>query len=149
MNVPISWWGFALLAVALAAVLPLAGAWWRGGVPPGCALDGAAISPRQRVEFHMRDGTVYPFCSLTCAELWLSASPRRPDRILVTDEPSGELLPAGEAHYVRSRVMSSPTVRESRHVFRSLEKAQAHARQFQGRVLDAKQRPFEGNVAHD
>lgn len=83
-------------------------------------------------------------CSLRCAELWLQASGRRPDSILVVDEAAGGVIAAGDAYYVRSRVVSHPPTRDRRHVFLREEDARVHAATFAGRVLDGDQRPFAG-----
>ena len=121
-----------------------AGHWARRGRANRCALDGGSVDPRLRVRIVDAAGDDFEFCCLSCAQWWLEASRARPSRIYVTDETSGEEIEAEKAYYVRSRVVSHGPTQERRHVFRHQSDAETHAREFHGRVLEGKRRPFAG-----
>jgi hypothetical protein len=130
------------LAIGLIAVgLPLVGRWSRRSAPEGCAMDGVAIAPPYRVDVVDAGGWSHAFCSLRCAEIWLGQQRSRPREITVTDELSGERLPADEAWFVRSSLV--PGASDSIHVFRTRREAEKHVAAFGGAVLTGAERPLE------
>ena len=139
-----SWWIIGWLTVAVAALLPLFGYMLRRPVEGACVVDGTVIDSLLRVRVTTDQRRDYSFCSLRCAEWWLSAAADgvRPVAIRVTDELSGDELPASAAHYVRSQVVANPLTNERRHVFRDLSAAEVHAESSRGRVFDRDERPF-------
>lgn len=107
-----------------------------------CALDGSAISPLSRVVVVDGSGTEQEFCSVRCACLWLGRSGEKPERIFVTDEATGRLIPASEAYFVRSQVRSGPAGDDRLHAFQDRYTAERNARVGFGRVLGTDERPF-------
>jgi NosL len=105
-----------------------------------CDFDGTTIRAPYRVEISQTNNHKNKFCSIYCAVQWHSQNPGKAAHILVVDEPSGKLIDARQAVYVRSRVISVPEVKNELHVFAKMSDAQAHARQFAGRIVP---NPFE------
>ena len=121
--------------------LPVAGHALRQGGPDRCAFDGETIEPSYRVRIAAADGQKL-FCCVGCASRWLERSPASPEYVFVTDEIGGDELPAAEAIFVRSTIFTRPSTRDRVHVFRRIEDAERHAREFRGRVLSAAARPL-------
>jgi hypothetical protein len=134
-------WLWYTLGLAVVVGLPIAGAWWRHGTPPGCALDGVRVDPAYRVEIVDADGRPHEFCCLRCAEVWWQ---RHPDvrSITVTDETTGATVEASAAHFVRSTVVTNPTTGNRTHAFRNRGDAERHAATFAGVILTVPDRPF-------
>lgn len=131
-----------LVCLGLAILLPLLGSWLRRGGNPGCTLDGQAIDPRYRVRLMDADHQSKDFCCLVCAELWLKRQGKKMKAIYVTDETSGQEIPADEAFFVRSLVFTNKTTQNRVHVFRHRTDAQQHAQQFLGTLLPEDEKPF-------
>ncbi len=134
----------ALLAagVALAAALPFAGQEWRADAGPRCSLDGVDADGPTTVRFEGRSREERLFCSVDCAEVWLSRTGEQPHRILVTDEASGVNLDAGLAWFVHGRIPSNTTADSFVHVFGREIDAREHIKNFGGVLLMEEQRPF-------
>ena len=135
-----------LLAYAAAVVVgvaaPLLSASMRPDDGPRCARDGVEIGNLLTVRVEAADDARLSFCSVRCAEDWISRTDAAVARVLVSDEPTGEPLDAGAAFYVRSRVVTSRATGESVHTFRSREDAEAHVEAFGGMLLERGERPF-------
>jgi hypothetical protein len=112
------------------------------GREQGCDLDGMPINPIYRVEVVDSDGHSHAFCCLRCAEIWVSRQAVAPRSVLLTDEPSGTMVSACEACFVRSSVVTSPATDDRVHAFRSRAEAEKHAETFGGTVLSGSDRPF-------
>jgi len=122
--------------------LPIIGHMARQKKENSCALDGVAIEPIYRVRIIDRQIQSYEFCCLKCAQLWLAAHDSTPLAVFVTDETGGKEIPAGQAHYAASTVVTMPTTGNRIHTFARESEAQKHADTFWGRVLRDKDRPF-------
>ena len=132
-----------LLAVlATAIVLPVLGNWIRRSGEAGCALDGQRIDPYFRVRIMNQDQRTNEFCCIRCAELWLDEQPARIQTILVTDEASGQEIPASSAFFVRNLVVTMKSTGNRVHVFRDQSAAENNARMFRGTLLSGGERPF-------
>jgi hypothetical protein len=105
-----------------------------------CDFDGTTIRAPYRVDIIQADHQKKKFCSLYCALMWQRQNPGPGAEIRVVDEPSGDIIDARQAVYVRSKVISVPEVKNDLHVFAKMSDAQAHARQFGGRIVP---NPFE------
>lgn len=132
------------IAVVLLLLLSAAAVGLRHESATGCALDGVAIDPLYRVQVVDAKHQTQQFCCLRCAELWLKRQAARPKAIHVTDETTGELLNASEAHYVRSLVVTSPATGNRIHAFGTRESAVQHANMFRGTLLVGNEQPFAG-----
>jgi hypothetical protein len=135
-------WAPLLVWSVVVVGLPLAAHWARRPSDPGCALDGAAVDPVYRVKVLDGRGQWRAFCCLRCAQIWIRDQAVPPRAVTVTDEPSGDELPAGAAEYVRSSVVTTPTTGNRVHVFRRRADADRHAAAFGGTVLAGSERPF-------
>ncbi len=143
-RVPRSWWWFALFGLAIATALPILGNLARDDARRRCALDGQTIDSLYAVRVMADTNREYPFCCLTCAELWIDRARATPRKIVVVDEASGTPIDASAAYYVDgSSVKSNAPTGDRRHVFRKLADAQSHAATYRGRVLSGDERPFE------
>ena len=131
-----------LIALILILLLPLIGAWLRRSGTKGCTLDGAKIEPFYSVRIFDQDNEPFEFCCIRCAELWLARQPAPPSRILVTDEQTGEEIPAADAHYVRSLVVTTPATGNRVHVFKDRNDAEKHAEMFRGTILSDPEKPL-------
>ena len=131
-----------LAVVAVAAVAGLAGSYARRSPTGRCALDGAVIEPIYRVRIVDELGQDRLFCCIRCAELWLEARPEKPRAIFVTDEASGAEVPAEQAFFVRSAVVTTPTTRNRVHAFRERYDAERHAATAHGRLLTGEPQPL-------
>ncbi len=107
-----------------------------------CALDGVAINPIYRVRVLNADGTDHPFCSIACAEVWLKKQSSHPRAIMVTDETTGNEIPASSAVFVRSLVVTTSTTGNRIHAFKTEADANRHADAAGGQVLTGIDRPF-------
>ena len=135
---PIGILGLLLIVVGL----PIIGRLARHKEGRGCALDGVAIEPIYRVRIVDRDNRSYEFCCVKCAQLWKAARDTRPITVFVTDETRGQEIPAGQAHFAVSSVVTRPTTLNRIHTFAQEVDAQNHAERFLGRVLKGEDRPF-------
>jgi len=72
-----------------------------------------------------------------------SAVDSKPRSVRVTDEASGKLIDAGDAHYVRSSVVTNPATGNRVHAFRNRADAEKHADIHGGTVLSESERPFQ------
>lgn len=140
--VPNSWWLNGVIGLFLISLLPLAGVLMRDHKDVRCAWDGLPVERIYRVRIIESSDTPREFCCLTCAERWLQQRRDQARRILVTDESSGREIAAGDAHYVRSTVVTNPVTGNQRHVFESAEDAARHASAAQGLLLAGPERPF-------
>jgi hypothetical protein len=134
-------WLAAVVGVAVAAVLPVAGHWLRRIPTGGCALEGAGIVPAFRVRVVDEPGESRAFCCIRCAELWLAGRGARPRAIYVTDEETGREVEADAAYFVRSPVVTNPGTGNHVHAFARRAAALRHAA-LGGTVLAGSERPF-------
>jgi hypothetical protein len=123
-------WFLAVAWLAIVVGLPLLGHALRRPQQGRCAVDGEPV-----------DGTSLDFCCLLCAERWLESAPP-PRAILVTDEISGQMLPANDAYYVRSSVVTQPATGNRVHVFARRSDALRHAKEARGKLLGASEQPL-------
>jgi hypothetical protein len=137
-------WMVALGGLGLLALLAVAGHSLRQVAAGRCALDGNIIPPIYRVRVQDGQGQNHEFCCLRCAELWLGRQHVRPRAVFVTDEVSGREVPAAEAFFVRSTVITAPTTGNRIHAFASKADAERHAALSVGRILNGPDRPFAG-----
>ncbi len=133
-----------LLLVGLLVIvgLPVAGYLARRTDGPRCALDGTALNPLYAVEIVDHQGARHEFCCLRCAEIWLSHQREAVQKIIVTDETSGDKMDATAAWYVRSAVVTTPTTGNRIHSFRTRAEAEKHAAACSGVVLPDDEKPF-------
>lgn len=143
-----AFWLFAVTVSCLAVGLPCLGAWLRRQHAPQCALDGVRLDPVYVVDIAQPDGVRRRFCCIGCAQYWRARNPSPEAIIRVTDEVSAKTLPAEEAYYARSSILTNSATLNRIHVFADLDDAEAHARQFGGRVLEDDERPFKKDHAH-
>lgn len=123
--------------------LPLLGRWARNSSAPTCALDGVPIDPLYQVTIVDAQGQPHVFCCLRCAGLWSKRAAEPPRAVTVTDEASGQEVPAENACYVRSSVVTTPVTGNRIHTFRRQADAQEHAQAFAGVVLPEDEKPFQ------
>src|SRR5688500_3051971 len=116
-----------LASLCLAMLLPIIGHKVRSSGPSGCAFDGQKVDAAYKVRIQDGDGGNYEFCCIRCAELWLGRRGAAAHEIHVTDEPSGEEIPASVAFFVRSRVITMKTTLNRVHVFKNKPAAESHA----------------------
>jgi hypothetical protein len=135
-------WGISLAGLVVVIGLPVMGYYVRRHEEPGCCLDGGKIEPAYRVEIVDSGDRQHVFCCLRCAEIWIGRQSRPPRSITVTDETSGQQIAAAEAHYVRSFVVTTPTMGNRVHVFRNRADAEKHAAECRGIILSGPERPF-------
>ena len=141
MNIRLSRWQVFLILQAVIVGLALGGVSLRRSGPGRCALDGLAIEPLYRVRVDERDGESRVFCCIRCAELWL-AQAEPPRAVFVTDEASGEEIPARQAWFVRSSVVTQPATMNRIHAFKNRADAERHAATARGRLLKEEDRPL-------
>lgn len=135
-------WLPLLAALIVVVGIPVAERLARQSADSGCAQDGTPIDPIYRVKVVNVAGRSHIFCCLSCAQLWLDREATPPQRVLVTDEASGEELDARQACYVRSTVVTTPSTQNRIHVFRHLSDAEKHAAEVGGTVLSGLDRPL-------
>ena len=104
--------------------------------PLKCAYDGAPINPLYQVEAHFLDETVVSLCSIYCASAWLQKSKGEVAYITVVDELTGQKFDASLGRFVESEVVTVKAVNNRIHAFFSEQDALAHARQFNGRLVE-------------
>lgn len=109
---------------------------------PGCEFDGQPFVARYVVRLTDPDDRPHEFCSITCAMRWLERDRRPPRSVQVVDEPSGTMIDAARAHFVRSSVTTNAVVGNRIHAFADREAALEHARRFGGIELTGDDRPF-------
>jgi hypothetical protein len=122
--------------------LPFVGTWLRQTPGEHCALDGASLVPCYRVCVQDAAGRTRDFCCLRCAEMWVERQSAPVWAIRVTDEATGDQFAAADAHYVRSRIVTTPTTGNRIHVFRDRKDAERHALTWSGTILTGSERPF-------
>ena len=127
--------------LALAA-LPALGRWVRTSTGEVCALDGMAVPASTRVRAVEPTGVERLFCCVDCADRWLARSDVVPGDLFVTDEATGEEIPAARAWFVESRVPSHVAGGSRIHVFADVAAARRHAGDFGGRFLEGDRRPL-------
>jgi hypothetical protein len=142
MITQLSRWLLVIFALFVVVGSPFLGNWARRTSEHHCALDDATIQPayRVRVVDHLEQS--HEFCCLRCAELWLKHQSAKPMMIQVTDESSGDEIDASTAFFVRSLVVTTPTTGNRIHVFATRARAEKHAAQFGGRLLQDGERPL-------
>jgi hypothetical protein len=134
-------WFLAVAWLAIVVGLPLLGHALRRPQQGRCAVDGEPVDPAYGARVVNADGTSLDFCCLLCAERWLESAPP-PRAILVTDEISGQMLPANDAYYVRSSVVTQPATGNRVHVFARRSDALRHAKEARGKLLGASEQPL-------
>ncbi|HVA45363.1 MAG TPA: hypothetical protein VNH11_03160 [Pirellulales bacterium] len=139
---------FSMTVAVLAIGLPCLGVWMRRQQAPQCALDGVPIDAIYAVEIAGPSGNHHRFCCIRCAEYWRAQNNSLDETVHVTDEVSGRAIPAEEAYFVRSSVITNPITLNRIHAFAEGEDAEAHARQFSGRLLEGDARPLQANHAN-
>jgi hypothetical protein len=127
--------------------LPVVGKWARTTAAKTCAEDGAGIDPLYRARVVDLSGRDREFCCIRCAALWLSHEKLKPRSVWVTDETTGQEIPAASASYVRSMVVTVAHTGNRIHSFREPTDALRHAGAAGGRVLSGRERPFAGPSA--
>ncbi len=100
-----------------------------------CILDGTRINPIYGVDAFLDDHSIVPFCSIFCATRWLQENRRKVLYLMVTDEVTGQKFDSTLGFFVESEVITVPEVKNRVHMFAREEDAQAHARQFKGRII--------------
>ncbi len=130
------------IVLFLVVGLPLAGKWLRRHDAPRCAVDGLVIDPLYRVRVVDDAGHAYSFCCVKCARRWWRRHADERTATFVTDETSGDEIPANQAYFVDSNVITNPVTNNSIHVFRKRVDAEAHARGFAGELLTGTELPF-------
>jgi hypothetical protein len=128
--------------LVLAALLPLLARALGPSRAGRCALDGRGVEGRHLVTVEESDGTVRRFCGVGCAEEWIRRAKPVSATVQVTDEATGERLPAETAWYVRSTVAVNAPRDDRIHVFARREDAERHAAAFHGTLLVGPDRPF-------
>jgi hypothetical protein len=139
---PMTRWQVVLVVLIAALGLALVGSLARRRGAGGCALDGSAVEPLYQVRIVDAGGRSHTFCCLHCAELWLLAQADAPAAIHVTDEVSGQEVPAEKAWFVRSQVITQASTGNRIHTFKERQDAEKHAAAGRGRVLTGADRPF-------
>jgi nitrous oxide reductase accessory protein NosL len=136
--------GLLLLIGLLVVVgLPLGGKWSRRHQPPHCEFDGLNIEPRYRARVVDRAGGSHAFCCIRCAGRWLARQEENAAAVYVTDERHGTEIDATAAWFARSTVVTNPITGNRVHAFREQADAEAHIREFRGRVLSGAERPLQ------
>jgi hypothetical protein len=123
--------------------LPFGGKWSRRHQVPHCELDGLKIEPRYRVRVVDLSGRSHAFCCVRCAGRWLARQEESAAVVYVTDESHGAEIDATAAWFVRSTVVTNPITGNRVHAFREQADAEAHLREFRGRVLTGTERPLQ------
>jgi hypothetical protein len=137
-------WISSVVVAMLAVGLPCLGTFVRRQRLPQCALDGVVIDPEYRVEIVAADGTRRSFCCILCADFWLAREPAPLNAVYVTDEISARQIDAADAFFVQSSVVTNAVTKNRTHCFAERRDAEAHAKQFRGRLLLDGERPFAG-----
>ena len=101
-----------------------------------CDHDGFPIQPLYAIYFSLQDGSEKTFCSIVCASISFQQLKNRVDKVMVIDEASGARIPASEALFVESDVVTVPHVGNSIHVFENREDALKHLIRFKGRWIE-------------
>ena len=130
------------VGVLLVVGIPLAGRWARRDAGPRCAEDGVRVEARYRVRVVDRAGGSHEFCCPRCAGEWIARRPGEVAAVFVTDETTGEEVPAAAAWFVHSRVATDPVTGNRVRAFRDRAAAEAHVAAYGGRLLDRSERPF-------
>ncbi|MEX0612672.1 MAG: hypothetical protein WD229_11185 [Pirellulales bacterium] len=133
--------GAALVLMVIG--LPVLGHRIRQGGRERCALDGAPIEPVYAVSITDVEGQTDQFCCIHCAQYWVGRQILPPARIEVTDEVTGKRIDSALAHFVRSRVVTTPTTGNRIHAFGTASDAERHRAEHRGTRLTGSQRPLQ------
>lgn len=101
-----------------------------------CDYDGFPIQPLYAVSFFLQDGSEKKFCSLVCASMSFQRLKANVVQVRVADEVSGARIPAAQAVFVESDMVTVPHVKNRIHVFRNETDAVKHMRKFKGRRVE-------------
>ncbi|MGE0606043.1 MAG: hypothetical protein AB7O62_02880 [Pirellulales bacterium] len=137
---------FAAIWLLIVVGVPLLGHLARESQSARCAFDGQPIVPIYRVRVERLADDKFSFCCLECARRWLEGHAGNP-RVLVTDETSGREIPASEAIFVRSQVVTTSATGNRVHAFANQADAQRHAESSNGQILIGARRPFAQDTA--
>src|SRR5438067_8683004 len=96
-----------VIAGSLVVGLPFLGHWFRQQHGSRCALDGSMIEPAYRARVVDQGGRSHEFCCVRCAATWLHHRGAKPAAVYVTDEVTGGEIPAEDAVFVRSAVVTA------------------------------------------
>ena len=132
-----------VLGLAIAATLPVAGAWFRPLPTARCARDGVALESAPIATVIDAAGAHKEFCSIACADAWAALRARSVARIVVRDADTGAEIDAADAWYVRSSIVVSPATGDRVHAFSSRSAAESHAAAFRGMLLPSGELPFQ------
>ncbi len=137
--------GNKLLPTGLFLLLLVLIAWFSGQSNQSgesCRVDGTGIVPITRVVLVDEKGEEFLFCSLCCAQTWLTGHDELLPQLTsgkasltVVDEISGQEIDASLAYWVQSREYSRKENRCQSHVFSDKQAASKYLRQHQGREL--------------
>jgi hypothetical protein len=142
MIVSRSQWKTATIGLAVLVAIAVAGPKIRHRTRSGCALDGMPIDPLLQVRVVDAEEETHAFCCIRCAQLWLEHQGRPPVAIYVADEETGDEVEAGQAFFVRSRVITMAATENRIHAFAHRSDAEKHAQLYGGSVLPKGERPF-------
>lgn len=135
------WW-LVLLALVVFG-LPVLGHLARGRPESTCALDGAPIDPACRVQIVDCRSRPHVFCCILCGQRWLEQQNEAPQTVRVAEEPSGRMIDAAGAWFVRSAVVNVPHTGNRIHAFAREGDARRHAAAQRGVVLPDDERPLQ------
>lgn len=100
-----------------------------------CAVDSTPIYPITEITIESIKGETVQFCSVCCAQTWLSENQNDGMSITVTDEVSGEKLDASLAFWVVSESYSRRESGCKIHAFKEQAEAARHILQYNGSEL--------------
>lgn len=133
-------WMAVVVWLAIVVGAPVAGHLFRRGRTGRCAFDGQPIVPVYRARIVDAVGHSHEFCCLACAEQWIR-SDHAVQQLFVTDEISGAEISSGNAFFVPSRVVTTPTTGNRIHAFVRKADALRHAEASGGRLLREEELP--------
>ncbi len=97
-----------------------------------CAVDGTPIQPNTEVTIQAAQGETVQFCSVCCAQTWLSENQDDGMSITVTDEVSGEKIDVSLAYWIESDSYSRRESGCKIHTFKEQSDAARHILQYNG-----------------
>ncbi|MDY0058916.1 MAG: hypothetical protein RBU45_03835 [Myxococcota bacterium] len=101
-----------------------------------CLLDRLPIQPIYQVRVNQPDGQSLHFGSPRCALSYLERLGTLRDlEVIVTDEVAGRPVPARQAFFVQSEVLTSRQDGNDWHVFADEVEARRHAMRYEGQLL--------------